>query len=98
MDCGGGLRLCWDQALTTGPISVQFESSRFCSPLNRYRMDGESIKPRMKPSPGRVSSSFSPELSVITHPHARGLEQLGDGVQYGGEGGHYGGEFIAGWR
>ena len=58
-------------------------------------MDGESIKPRRKPSPGRVSSPFSPELSVITHPHARGLEQLGDDVQYGGEGGHYGGEFIA---
>ena len=78
-----------NQDMTNEPISVQIESSHFCSPLYRFRMEDQSIKPRMKPPLGRVSSFSSTEPSVIKHPHDH--EQL-EGVQYGGEGVQYGGQ------
>ena len=81
-----------NQGMMNGPISVQIESSQFYSPLYRFRMEDESIKPRITPPPRRVSSSFSPEVSASEHP--RDHEQLEKGVQQGGEGVQYGGQVI----
>ena len=81
-----------NQDMTNEPISVQIESSHFCSPLYQFRMEDKSIKPRITPPPRRVSSSFSPEVSASEHP--RDHEQLEKGVQYGGEGVQYGGQVI----